>query len=82
MKDMWKYWWPRRGETEDDLKIIQVSEWMGSESIARDLATEDWHRNSPDYFEEEQLTLVDPNGIIYNYSIEVESVPRFILRKS
>lgn len=77
----WHYWFPDRGETEEDRH-----EWIDREDrevdrVASDIAERKWHDWSPDYFDEIAFVLVDPHGEWHRVEVCVEPRPCFIGRE-
>lgn len=76
-KASWFYWLPDEGETDDDRR-----EWLDMEDrdvdyVAQDIAEKKWHRDSPDYFDEINLAIIDPHGEWHTAHVTVEQVPAF-----
>ncbi len=74
----WRYWWPERGETEENEHYFDAREDRTHEFVASDVAEYDFHRGDP--WTEAVLVLVSPGGERVEYAIEVEARPHFYVR--
>lgn len=76
----WYYWLPDEGETFEDRREWEDGDLGDAETVGRDIAKHKWHRDSPDYFDEITLAIVDPLAGEHRVHVTVEQVPAFRAR--
>lgn len=73
----WRFWFPDRGESEEDSRPWEDLYPRSPERVAGDIAEKTWHAGSPDYFTELRVELRDPDGKRHTCDAFVECEPSF-----